>query len=1655
MPMGNILPSHELENRMSRFTCLGMSLVCACVVLAGNSSMVIANDNCPTPTPISGNGPFPFNLNAATTSAEGQDHCVVPPATHAFDNDVWFCWTADCTGLVFVSTCGQTIGTKVAMYTNGCACPTPPPSQPPLCCNADMGSACSGQPLFTCEVVCGQQYLFRIGKEPGTPPDSGTFTLNCQGTPCSNQCDACCGKRPNFISNAGFTGGVAAMTQQEGINNRVIDFINIGAPQPATGSQVNWNAPFYSPTAVQDWSRTNLGTVFGVTINNLGDVFVAHTSVYGDFINGPGDSIGTIAGGAAGAIYKINSSTGVPSVFAVLPNAQIIGCSGTDCWPGLGNICYSCTHDSFYVSNHEDGRIYRLDSSGTVQQTWKHATGTIMNGGGLDPFDGNGFSPLGPHATTQRGQRVWAVRTNADRLYYSVWREDGGRQDATRSNEIWSITLFPNGGFIPGTEQLEITMPAYSGNYSNPVADISFRPNTCCILLAERTMSDDTTSYAHQSRLLEYCRSGATWTPSANIFNPGDPVYPVPNSAAGGCDYDFHTGAGVNVNVWATSDAMKVPPTPPGIDPWIYGIGGMPISGGSSYSSGLMIDSNQFTANHDKFQQGSVQVTCPDADPPICEPLPDGSACRQIQCISPVLEECQPKCILVGFDGMTRISECDCDPVNECHAVFIPGLPTPICEGICPQGQVCIQRVKATADGTEYCCECVNDPPECVPTTDGQACVPFMCEDPAAEACKPRCVRMDDHGGVSIINCDCRGIDECHVVWVAGTTPFCEGACPPGKTCVQNIIMNADGSFDICCDCVDQHCECPGDINGDGVLNGADIAGFVRCFLGNPWPQDNCACVDIDGNGIYDNLDIALFVERVLNKAQCADAPCCPKADLILDLTTGVDDNNNLIPVGNNDDQWVVTCEPSPVGTLPRPAVVIPTNGAWTVTPGSQWISANGTGPNGTYCYDFCFCLDDRYRSANVTLQVKADDTAQVFLNGNLIGNASPYNSPNPATISTSNPAFFQPGENCIQVIAQNLGGVVTGINMTGSVTAIDGKCCCPPADLSKTIDSGVYDGGGLIPVAMDDDTWTVTCEPAPGGTLPRPATVITPHPAWLTIPGTQWISAAQYGPNGTYCYEYCFCLDPRFKNPVLNLDLRADDYAEVRLNGVLIGQTTYGWAFNTPQPFNFFVTNPALFRACENCIEIKVVNGGGVVTGFDVAGTITAEDGLCCEEAAPLSCCQLDGTCIDLPPGVTKCPGFGIPFEGPCETPRGCCMPDGMCQVLEPHCCEQFGGTVLPAGVACVGQPQACCIPGGVAGSAQCLTIDPACCSALYGGTPQGPGTSCQGDNDGNGVDDACEESPECHVDPATGYCSATLCPVPGEECLPVCALIEAATGQFIQVLNCDCRDVTDCHMEFTPAPMTPVCNGRNCPPGTTCQQVVTDLGGGLQKVCCECVPDLPQCVPDPLVIGCSPTPCQSPDEVCQPKCVQVSGGVVVAVQECDCGSPDNCHVEWDATMSNPHCVGVCPPGETCNTIVTINPDGTESFCCVCEPSSTTFCPLATNLGGQLCQALQPQQCVAPVPTTSECQPRVVQINPPGTPPSVLECSCFDSGTCGAVDIQELTPGNYFLTCNGPCAPQSGWNCYIHVDGSPIGQSGINASNVPPGSIVTCRCAP
>ncbi len=363
---------------------------------------------------------------------------------------------------------------------------------------------------------------------------------------------------------------ILVMTTNAQEDNFVLHILDIsGKPPPPN---LNYLAPRYHDPA---WTKPNLGQLFGLTLDSDGNIYVAATTVYG-------------ANPAPNTIKKIDGKTGKISVFATLPNNG----------PAFGNINYDCVSETLYASNHEDGRIYQIDMTGTVVSTYHHATGTITMGLANDPGEPNGvFAPL--------GSRPWAVQSHAGRLYYSIWWEDSGRQDAAHSNEIWSVEYsdmlgVPN----PATKKLEISVPGLNNaTYSNPVSDISFAA-TGWMLISERTMLEDTQTLAHQSTTYEYDYDGMNkvWNLKGTTFVVGE----LPNSAAGGVDHDFDEGG----YVWMSGDALDF--YTPNV---VYGVQGTPHAGGDITNSTL-IDLDGEIVNQDKTALGDVEIPIPgDADP--------------------------------------------------------------------------------------------------------------------------------------------------------------------------------------------------------------------------------------------------------------------------------------------------------------------------------------------------------------------------------------------------------------------------------------------------------------------------------------------------------------------------------------------------------------------------------------------------------------------------------------------------------------------------------------------------------------------------------------------------------------------------------------------------------------------------------------------------------------------------------------------------------------------------------------------------------------------------------------------------------------------------------------------------------------------------------
>lgn len=140
------------------------------------------NDNCGNASPVS-DGVTAFDNTGATT--DGPDE---PGACNFFSYtqvgaDIWYRYTATCTGDVTVSLCGSGYDTKLAVY--GASCPA---GAAAIACNDD---SCGGttRSELTFPATGGSEYLIRIGGYEAAT-GAGTMTISCASTvECVNPID--------------------------------------------------------------------------------------------------------------------------------------------------------------------------------------------------------------------------------------------------------------------------------------------------------------------------------------------------------------------------------------------------------------------------------------------------------------------------------------------------------------------------------------------------------------------------------------------------------------------------------------------------------------------------------------------------------------------------------------------------------------------------------------------------------------------------------------------------------------------------------------------------------------------------------------------------------------------------------------------------------------------------------------------------------------------------------------------------------------------------------------------------------------------------------------------------------------------------------------------------------------------------------------------------------------------------------------------------------------------------------------------------------------------------------------------------------------------------------------------------------------------------
>ncbi len=361
---------------------------------------------------------------------------------------------------------------------------------------------------------------------------------------------------------------------------------------------------------------SRMGSVFGITVDGSGNMYVAACGTY---------NIQSVIQGSAGSagIYRVNALDWSVDDFVTTVNAG--SSSSTTQIPntgsGLGNINFDQYNDQLFVTNFEDGKIYRYDLNGNILSTF-------------DPFTADN----GTAGWAALGELPFGVAVTKDgagncRLFFSVWCRNaytpGPAPAAPRDkNCIYSVALDANGNFS-GTEQFEYQVEDFVSQWSplGPgcvISTLNFSVDGH-LLCAERSQIDMSSLSAHNSRVYLLENSTGSWIIERwlhiGVIGLDDAICA---NTSGGADFGFYdddatpgVNAGCEQLVWASSDAIKYDAyNPDGATHKVYGLTGVKRSGNSMvatdpdfvYTTSYMIDLNGDLTDQPKTWLGSCCV---------------------------------------------------------------------------------------------------------------------------------------------------------------------------------------------------------------------------------------------------------------------------------------------------------------------------------------------------------------------------------------------------------------------------------------------------------------------------------------------------------------------------------------------------------------------------------------------------------------------------------------------------------------------------------------------------------------------------------------------------------------------------------------------------------------------------------------------------------------------------------------------------------------------------------------------------------------------------------------------------------------------------------------------------------------------------------------
>jgi cysteine-rich repeat protein len=159
-----------------------------CSPTCQNEATGIPNDNCGSRIAI-GEGVILYSNVGATADGPDEIQDCFFFGSSQIPSDIWYCYTASCTGEAVISLCGSDYDTKMAVYS-GCGCPS---NRPLACSDDDCGTAIANvQSRVTINAIAGHSYMLRIGGYLGTSEQGqGRLTIRCGQDTCINGSGSC------------------------------------------------------------------------------------------------------------------------------------------------------------------------------------------------------------------------------------------------------------------------------------------------------------------------------------------------------------------------------------------------------------------------------------------------------------------------------------------------------------------------------------------------------------------------------------------------------------------------------------------------------------------------------------------------------------------------------------------------------------------------------------------------------------------------------------------------------------------------------------------------------------------------------------------------------------------------------------------------------------------------------------------------------------------------------------------------------------------------------------------------------------------------------------------------------------------------------------------------------------------------------------------------------------------------------------------------------------------------------------------------------------------------------------------------------------------------------------------------------------------------